>query len=325
VQGILDDDDVVWGEQNFTSQAPEGRPRYFFTSTASEPQVVDAPALPLGYAPSELTSCATGDSVTVAVLDTGVDTGHPDLVSNVLPNGVNTVDNTYDVRDLGNETDDDNDGAVDELVGHGTHVAGIVVQVSPGARILPVKVLNSDGIGDAFSVTSGIYYAVEQGAQVINLSLGSTHDSQAIRNAVEFATSQGVVVVAAVGNSNQHTPPEYPAATDQVVSVAATNGAGDKAEYSNYHETVDVSAPGDNVASAYPGGLYTTASGTSMSAPLVAGSVAMMLERMPDLAPAEVEERLRSTSAPLQLTDPALEGMLGAGELDLAALVICSG
>jgi subtilisin family serine protease len=322
---LTGDDDVEWSELNFTSQAPEGRPRYFFTSNATEPQMVESPALPAGLEFTPGIACTTGASVTVAVLDTGVDTAHPDLSANVLPNGVNMVDNTYDVRDTGNGRDDDNDGQVDEMVGHGTHVSGIVLQVAPGAQILPVKVLNSDGVGDAYSVTSGIHYAVEQGADVINLSLGSTYDSLAIRNAVEFATSQGVVVVAAAGNSNQQVPAEYPAASDAVISVAATTSEGDKAAYSNYHETVDISAPGDNVASAYPGGLYTTASGTSMSAPLVAGGAALVLDRQPNATPASIATVIESTSSPLHLADPALDGLLGAGELDIDASISCKG
>ncbi|MBA3380224.1 MAG: S8 family serine peptidase, partial [Chloroflexia bacterium] len=151
LRALRADPDLIWGEQNYTSQAPEGRPRYFFSSSTSEPQLVDGPALPEGLDFTPVGACVTGEDVVVAVLDTGVDTDHPALATNVLPNGVNMIENTFDVRDLPNGIDDNNDGQVDELVGHGTHVAGTVLQVAPDAAILPVKVLDSDGVGDTFS------------------------------------------------------------------------------------------------------------------------------------------------------------------------------
>jgi subtilisin family serine protease len=325
VAALAADPDVIWGEANYTSQAPEGRPRYFFTSTAGEPRLVAAPALPAGLAFTPAEACVTGQAVVVAVLDTGVDTAHPALAANVLPNGVNMLDNTFDVGDVPNGIDDDDDGQVDEMVGHGTHVAGIVLQVAPDAGILPVRVLDSDGVGDTFSVTAGIYYAVEQGADVVNLSLGTTYESAAIQAAVDNAASQGVIVVAATGNGDRLQPVEYPASASSVISVASTTADGDKAEYSNYNAMVDISAPGDDVGSTYPGGRYTSASGTSMSTPVVAGGIALILERQPGASAESVYALLETTSSPLNLTDPALQGLLGVGEIDLDVALSCSG
>ncbi len=316
--------EVLWGELNSTAQAPEGRPRYFFTSVAGEPRIVEGPALPIGLEFTPDQSCLTGESVIVAVLDTGVDAAHPDLADSILPNGVNMLEATFDVNDVGNNLDDDGDGRTDEMVGHGTHIAGTVLQVAPGAMILPVVVLNSDGVGDAFTLAAGIVYAAEQGANVINLSLGSTFDSQTVRGAIDFAVSQGVVVVAAVGNGDRETPAEFPAADKDVISVAATTDAADKAAYSNFHQTVEISAPGDNVASAYPDGLYTTASGTSMAVPIVAGSIALALEQQPSMTIDEISTTLAAAAGPLQLTDPAWNGKMGAGELDIDAVQGCS-
>lgn len=322
---LLADPGLIWGEPNYTSRAPEGRPRYFFSSVAGVPQIVEGPALPEGLGFTADEACVTGESVVVAVLDTGVDTDHPALAPNLLPNGVNMIENTFDVRDLPNGIDDDNDGQVDEMVGHGTHVAGTVLQIAPEADILPVKVLDSDGVGDTFSVTAGIYYAVEQGADVINLSLGSTYDSIAIRTAAADASSQGVIVAAAAGNGDRSLPVEFPASADSVISVASTTAEADKAGYSNFNAFVDISAPGDNVSSAYPGNRYTSASGTSMSTAIVAGGIALILERQPGAAAESVYAVLESASGPLSLSDPALEGMLGAGEVDLDAAISCSG
>jgi subtilisin family serine protease len=320
MNALANDPDVLWVEFNFTSRAPEGRPRYFFTSSVAQPKLVDAPALPQGLK-MQPNVCATGNAITVAVLDTGVDTTHPAIADNILANGVNMLEISRDVSDAGNGIDDDGDGRVDEMVGHGTHVSGTVVQVAPDAQILPVKVLDSDGNGDTFSVMAGVVYAVEQGADVINLSLGSTWDSTALAWAVRYAEEQGIVVVAAAGNGNHSTPVEFPASDDGVISVAATNADGDKAEYSNYNQYI--SAPGDNVASAYPNGLYATASGTSMSAPIVSGSVALMLDDSPGMEPRTVRDRVFDTAAPLNLSDPTMDGMMGGGEIDIDATLVC--
>ena len=321
---VLKDDDVLWGELNFSGQAPEGRPRYFFTSTNGTPILVDAAQLPAGLEFTPNTACFTGAGTIVAVLDTGVDANHPSLTRNVLPNGVNMLEVSFAYKDTGNSLDDDGDGQVDELVGHGTHVAGTILQIAPGALILPVTVLDSDGSGDAFSLAAGIIYAVEQGADVINLSLGSTHDSRSVRGAVEFALEQGAVLVAAVGNGDREEPAEYPARYEGVISVAATTEDSDKAEYSNFHTSVDISAPGNDVASSYPAGRYVTASGTSMAVPIVSGGIALMLEQDSSIDPVLVKNQLQATAGSLQLSNPAIDGKLGAGEVNIDNLTSCA-
>ncbi|HEV2529851.1 MAG TPA: S8 family serine peptidase [Thermomicrobiales bacterium] len=317
------DPDVVWGELNFTQQAPEGRPRYFFTSTASEPRIVDAPALPDGIDWDPAPGCLDGAGVTVAVLDTGIDLDHPMFEGRIAPLGLNVIDPTAGIDDVGNGVDDDDDGTVDEMVGHGTHVSGTILQVASGTMILPVTVLNSDGVGDTFTLTAGIVHALNAGADVINLSLGSTYDSRAIRDAIALATDRDVTVVAAAGNAARSQPLEYPASNDGVVSVAATTATGDRATFSNYNVAVDLSAPGIDVASAFPDGRYATASGTSMAAPIVTGTVALLLEADPDLTPTDAATLLAGASAPLNLSEPVAEGLLGAGIIAINATVGC--
>ncbi len=109
-----------------------------------------------------------------------------------------------------------------------------------------------------------------------------------------------------------------------VISVAATNDAADKAEYSNFHRTVGISAPGDDVASAYPDGLYTTASGTSMAVPIVAGGIALLLERQPSMTVDAILTALTAAAGPLQLSNPTWNGKMGAGELDIDTVQGCS-
>lgn len=316
------DPDVAYAELNFTGQAPEARVRYFFSSGDGDTVPVDRPGLP-----PELNlparSCVTGTGVVVAVLDTGLDPAHPLLAPSVLPNGVNMVDNTFDITDAGNGVDEDGDGDIDEMTGHGTHVAGIVAQIAPDAGILPVKVLDSDGIGDAFFVAAGLYYALEQGADVVNLSLGSTFDSRTVSDAVAAATTRGVPVIAAIGNQGVEQPPEYPASEAAAVGVAATDEDGNKADFSIFNAEVDLSAPGVDIASASPGNQYVAATGTSMSTAIVTGAYALLLEQAGDLDPAAILQTFARATDPIPEPDAVVTGKIGAGRINIGAAVDC--
>ena len=152
-----------------------------------------------------------GGGTLVAILDTGVQPDHPVLSNSLEVLGYDFVDNDPVPADEANGVDDDGDGRVDELYGHGTHIAGIVHLVAPEARLLPLRVLNSDGRGNNFRTASAIVYAAHRGADAINLSLGTPYQSALLRDAVNEAAGLGVVVVAAAGNLNTDAH-QYPAA-----------------------------------------------------------------------------------------------------------------
>jgi len=317
------DDAVVWAETNGIDQAPEGRPTNFFLSaeTGAEPpgEAYHAELFDL----AAIAGCATGAGTVVAVIDTGIDATHPDLGGRVLPGGFNALDNSGNTDDVGNGLDDDADGEVDEMVGHGTHVAGIIAQVAPEPDILPITALDSDGVGDAFLLADSIYYAVDAGANVINLSLGSTRDQRVVADAVEEANVAGVVVVAAAGNLDRDEPVEYPAADPNAIGIVATDEADAKSAFSNFGELVDLAAPGTDITSAYPGDDYASWSGTSMATPFVAATAALLLEADPEMSVDAIMDRLAETTVSLEDSAPDHVGELGAGRLDIGAAVGC--
>jgi thermitase len=213
----------------------------------------------------------------VAILDTGVDINHPLLVGRLLP-GYDFVENDDQPADLPNKRDDDDDGLVDEGVGHGTHISGIIAAVAPGAKILPVRVLNSDGGGALFDILQGVAFAVDHGAQVINFSLSADEDSPLFAAALQYAQAHRVVIVAAAAGASDYL--EYSAAYDGVIAVGATMKDHCVSEFSTaYAELVDVFAPGQFIFSTYSGGAFAWWSGTSMAAPFVSAEAALLLEK----------------------------------------------
>ena len=236
---------------------------------------------------------STGAGVTVAVIDSGVDAGHVDLQGQVLP-GLDLVDTKGD-----GDTD---------LVGHGTTVAALiagkddgagVVGVAPKAKILPVRVLNQDNrYDDAHIVANGIRWAVDQGAQVINLSLGGTSSSAPLAAAIDYAFAKDVVVVSCTGNAGASTSTGvwYPAREPGVLAVAGLERPGDTLwESSNTGPETVVAAPATQIVGVYPSG-YRKASGTSFAAPMVAATAALIRSRWPDIPAGEVINRIVRTA-----------------------------
>lgn len=259
-------------------------------------------------------SISNGRGVKVAVMDTGVNATHPLLMGRVLSDGYDFVDQDSDPSDLPDGIDNDGDGILDEAAGHGCHVAGLVTIVAPGAMILPVRVLNSDGTGTAYSVARGIEYAVSRGARVINLSLSMTMSANVVSQAIGNAVAKGVILVCAAGNKDANgniSPLNYPASDGRVWAVGSLDGEGRPSNFSAPGPGVLFSAPGENLLSAYLDDGYASWSGTSMSAPLVSGTAALYLAMNRWQSPDAVRARLVSTALPVA-GDYAL---VGAGQI----------
>lgn len=249
------------------------------------------------------------EDVTVAVLDSGVQVDHPDLGGKLLQ-GINFIEQGA------SPTDD---------VGHGTHVAGIIAAgvnnyegvagLSWYNRVLPAKVLDSTGAGTTYSVAEGIIWATDQGAKVINMSLGNYASAQFLHDAIRYAYDRDVVLIAASGNDNTERP-GYPAAYPEVFAVAATDESGNRASFSNYGDYIDVAAPGLGIASTYPGSQYAALSGTSMATPHVAALAALMRSANPLLSNEEIMELMRSTAD--DLGDPGHDKYFGHGQINMA-------
>lgn len=271
---------------------------------------------------------ATGKGALVAILDTGVDLDHPALADHLDFPGIEPGITRAPGDDRPEGVDTNSDGFIDGALGHGTHVAGIVLGVAPDARILPVLVLDSDGVGYAFAIARGLIAAVNRGAQIANLSLGMPDISNALERALDYATEMGVLVVTPTGNSGT-TAVDFPASYSPVVSVAGTDGTDHKAPFSNYGPTVDVSAPAVGILSTYVGGGYASWSGTSMAAPFATGIAALLVERIPSGVAArlsELADLIRAGAQPLTEVDPLYAPGLGAGRVDAArSLEVASG
>lgn len=232
------------------------------------------------------------NQITVAILDTGVDLQHEDL-KDALVAGYNFISNNEDPNDD---------------FGHGTHVAGIIgainndigiVGVASCVKIMPVKVLNDLGKGDVMTEIKGIVWAVDNGADVINLSLGGVRFKDGVEAfnpveyaAVQYAISKGVVVVAATGNYSEAV--SYPAAYPDVIAVTSLNQLGDISMFANYGTEVSIAAPGEDIYSTMPGNTYQYATGTSVAAPFVSGITALMLAKNNLLTPYEIKQLIEA-------------------------------
>lgn len=273
---------------------------------------------------------STGEGITVAVLDTGVDSGHPDLAGSLVP-GFDAIRSQPTINGS-------------DAHGHGTHVAGLiaghgkVTGIAPAAKIMPIKVMDRNGFGTTYNIVSGIIWAVNHGADVLNMSIGSPTPDPAERSAVKWARGRGVLVIAAAGNDGTSAP-VYPAAygasasdanaTDPVIGVGAVDSAGLRGWFSQENLSVDVAAPGVKLLSTFPAGKggYAWESGTSMASPYVAGVAALGLSYARRAHPSwsgeytsgVVESALRRSTHDLGV--PGRDRAYGSGEVSAASIL----
>jgi subtilisin family serine protease len=277
------DRSVVYAEANSDADSTEGERFHYWPSGGPE-CVGQSPAIYTGQRAARQLQLARahqisrGDGTIIAILDTGIMPWHSALQGRIAPGGYDYIDDDATAVDGRDQVDQDHDGRVDEGYGHGTFVAGVAALVAPGAKILPQRVLDTEGRGSVFVVAEAIYDATAAGADVINMSFGTGFDSQSkiLDEAVKEATHAGVVVTAAAGNDGTGVK-HYPAALTGVLSVAALDQSGsDLANFSAYGDWIDIAAPGVQIASALPCG-FGYWSGTSMAAPFVSGEAALLL------------------------------------------------
>ncbi|MQA84691.1 MAG: type VII secretion-associated serine protease mycosin [Streptosporangiales bacterium] len=291
--------------------------------------VADPPAL-LRLQPKRAWPITQGEGVTVAVIDSGVDTSHPNLSGQVVggSNFLNDPPGSFDT----------------DCSGHGTAVAGIIAAkeisgvsfygVAPRAKLLSLRQsdpigASQEGGGDVVGMAEAIQYAVAQGADVINISVTTTDDDTRLQAAVNNAVAKDVVVVAAAGNENVQNPEQtanatfYPAAYENVLAVAAVGSGDEPSQVSHEGSYVDISAPGENVTSTFPirgrGEGYAAQDGTSFAAPYVSGVAALVRSRYPDLSATQVMERLTTTADPPVQGEQNIE--TGAGVVNPYAAV----
>jgi subtilisin family serine protease len=291
--------------------------------------------LPAINAPSAWDTTKGAKHIVVAVIDTGVVWDHPDLAANIWSN----------LREVaGDGLDNDGNGFVDDVRGwdfgvgdadprdelfHGTHVSGIVgavgnngigvAGVAWNSRIMPVKVADAGGGLFDSAIIAGIHYAVDNGADILNMSFGGPEPSQAVREAIKYAAERDVLPVAAAGNDYGRLV-SYPAVHPECVAVAALDESGAVAGYSNFGSFVDIAAPGSNILSTLDGG-WGYASGTSMAAPVVAGLAALVKSAHPDFSAQAIRYQLLSTGRDLLAQNGARATQLGSGGADAARAV----
>ena len=216
-----------------------------------------------------------GAGVTIAVLDTGAKLDHSFYAAQLTAAQYDFVDDDAIPAEVVNGIDEDEDGVVDEAAGHGTHVIGIVHTVAPQAEIMPVRVLDSDGRGNLFTTAEAILFSAENGANIINLSLGIPFESTLLDDVIQEVALNGVVVIAAAGNDGIETE-QFPAAFNNVIAVTAVDDTGQLTSFANYGSWVDIAAPGHAIYSSYPIGGFAYWSGTSMATPFVSGAAALL-------------------------------------------------
>ncbi len=302
-----DADDIAWAENDHTVKLPRQLPKAFGNSIEEMGSVSADWGQKLIEAPEAWNQNIKGEGVIVAVIDSGVDISHPQLVNQIAINEKEVV----------NDIDDDKNGLIDDVkgwdffanvgtvsdgTGHGTHVAGVVVAeheagsvlgIAPKAKLLPLDFMDDSGAGSIAGAVAALDYAARRGARVINASWGGGECSQTLRETMESLEKKGVLIVVAAGNSgtNLDREPEYPAAFNMPgqLTVAAASTRDILAGFSNYsYSLVHLAAPGVDIVSTLPGNKIAAMKGTSMATPFVSAAAALLFGFRPNATVEEV-------------------------------------
>ncbi len=268
-----------------------------------------------------------GEGIKIAVIDTGIDLEHPIFAGHLAP-----PEEWKDFVD-GDATPQEVGTTADRGYGHGTGVAGIILQVAPKATILPLRVLEQNGSGDLDNVVQAIDWAIEKGAQVINLSLGSAENQESLMTEIQYAASKKVYVVASAGNDATLEGITFPAATTYwdglkgfVFGIASVNSGDILSSFSNYGWNLFGLAPGEAIFSAFPGNSTASFTGTSFAAPIFSGALALGLTELPSGAdPTAFSDYLINSVRSGDLSGQNLAargtGDIGKGRLDVESLI----
>lgn len=347
VTNLLTNSNVLLAEPNTTNQSPEARK--LVPWAVGSPSAYVAQWAPTAMRLREAHLFTKGAGIKVAVLDTGIHLTHPAFSGKLLP-GYDFVDgDSNPSEELCTPTPCSTQGIA---YGHGTHVAGLIALVAPSAKIIPYRVLDPNGEGNAWVLAEALDRAIADGADVINMSLGTPtqtrilssitklfqceppdsadperdfSDSSYAMDLTRCATTNGPVIVAAAGNDGLQSVKEYPAAENVkgLIAVGASNDTKHLASFSNFGSWVQIAGPGEGITSAVPPNPaapqgYAVWSGTSMAAPLVAGAAALLRSVQKDLAPRDVVTRMQALATPLQKFGG---GPTNIGQVNAAALV----
>lgn len=329
LNALADRHEIEFVEPDYIARVPESDEDMATGDTMSDPGAGDQYALTKIHAEQAWQVNGGSHAVIVALVDTGVQLDHPDLQAQMWHNTAETL----------NGIDDDGNGMIDDIEGwnffsntndpsddhnHGTHVAGIIAAVrdnqlgvagAADVTLMPVKVLGSDKSGPVSGVIEGIRYAMNNGADVINLSLSIPEASQAFEDIVNEAAQRNIVVVAAAGNEGVDTV-SFPAAFDNVIAVGATNQNDDLANFSNAGPGIELVAPGVGILSTIRDSQYGAMDGTSMATPYVSAVAALIRSAEPNLTAAQIRDRLDATAD--DLGDNGYDTFFGNGRINAA-------
>ena len=225
------------------------------------------------------------------MLDTGLDDDHPLFAGRTIP-GWNFLNNTGITDDIAQGVDTSGNGTTDEFVGHGTMIAGMIGLVAPDAKLMPIVVLDSDGESTSWRVAKGVYHAIDQRVDVINLSLGTSVDTFVLLDAIDEARDHWITVVASAGNFGHMGPEQFPAAMqdNRTIAVAACDLTDQIAGFTNLGRHIIVSAPGVEAIGTYVGGGYQIGEGSSFSTAWVSGCAALLYTVGNDHSPGNISK-----------------------------------